>query len=344
MKITPRPPVVLAAQEGRPVQPASPPGFGPVQRRAPVAALAALLGCCFGLALLAAPRPAPPSPVGIWVVSPKQLEAVNGPSASTPGSGWPFRRLPRTGPYVQSPSPFRFDGATVYRDDIRKRHGWEEGPEDNVWRLRGRWHGNDLYCLWPGTEAWSKMGTFVDGHFLTESGGITWVMEKADPRHPDPSLAPLARPGKPWHYPDLAANHRPPAVCLEWGPDPAGRGRPLEPVRVLREQPGGYLEITPHPNRLWVVAYSPDGRHLVAAGSRWELTAKKDLGYARIWDVASGRAEGTLEDLPADVWSVAFRPDSAQFALGCGDGTVSVRDLASRREVFTWPRPPRTGR
>src|SRR5947209_18412490 len=90
----------------------------PGGRRGQALALAGLLTTLVLLAALGAPGPPPPpapSPVGVWVVSRKQFEAVN-PHLRPRSGDWPFRPdPPATTPQTRyGPRTFRFDGETVY--------------------------------------------------------------------------------------------------------------------------------------------------------------------------------------------------------------------------------------
>lgn len=110
------------------------------------------------------------------------------------------------------------------------------------------------------------------------------------------------------------------------------------------------------------VAFSPDGRYVVAApghlraalwdlqtgglvrtftGHEWEIadvafapggdrvaTASID-GTAKIWDARTGRAVTTLADHKGDVVSVAWSPDGGRLATGATDGGVRVWDVST---------------
>jgi WD40 repeat protein len=81
-----------------------------------------------------------------------------------------------------------------------------------------------------------------------------------------------------------------------------------------------------HTDRVWSVAFSPDGR-LLASGS-WDTTIK-------LWEVASGSLVRTLSGHTESVWSVAFSPDGRLLASGSEDDTIKLWEVASGREVRT---------
>lgn len=82
---------------------------------------------------------------------------------------------------------------------------------------------------------------------------------------------------------------------------------------------------TGHTDRVFSVAYAPDGRTLASASADYSV---------RRWDVASGAALQVYTDHVAQVWSVAYAPDglglaSAAANVGAGEGgEVALWDVA----------------
>ena len=96
-----------------------------------------------------------------------------------------------------------------------------------------------------------------------------------------------------------------------------------------------------HTDRVWSVAFSPDG-HTLASGGKDE----DGDGTVRLWDVSdrsTPRSLGSpLTGHTNGVWSVAFAPDGRTLASASADGTVRLWDVSDRSA----PRPlgsPLTG-
>jgi WD40 repeat protein len=68
------------------------------------------------------------------------------------------------------------------------------------------------------------------------------------------------------------------------------------------------------------VAVTPDGQRAISGSSD---------GTLKVWDLAAGRLEGTLEGHGSGVWAVAVTPDGQRAISGSSDGTLKVWDLAA---------------
>jgi WD40 repeat protein len=56
----------------------------------------------------------------------------------------------------------------------------------------------------------------------------------------------------------------------------------------------------------------------------------------RVWDLASGRLERTIEGHAGAVYAAAVTPDGARIVSSSQDQTVRVWDLASGQEIASW--------
>jgi WD40 repeat protein len=90
------------------------------------------------------------------------------------------------------------------------------------------------------------------------------------------------------------------------------------------------MTVRGHSERVWSVAFSPDGKRIVS-GSSVDPTV-------RVWDAGSG---AEILTLPSDgpVFSVAFSPDGKRIISGSMAGTVKVWDSATGAELMTLREP-----
>jgi serine/threonine-protein kinase len=97
--------------------------------------------------------------------------------------------------------------------------------------------------------------------------------------------------------------------------------------KVLGRFPVVYRGPKPHASRRANAAsFSPDGR-LFAAGFDW--------GESRVWDAANGNMLARVQPgLLTRVTACAVAPDGKRLFLGDEEGTLRVRDLSTKAEVF----------
>ncbi len=92
------------------------------------------------------------------------------------------------------------------------------------------------------------------------------------------------------------------------------------------------LTLKGHSNRVWSVAFSPDGKRLASASGD-HLNPNKP-GELKVWDAMTGQETLTLKGHDSAAWTVAFSPDGKRLASASADGTVKVWDAASGQETL----------
>ncbi len=93
--------------------------------------------------------------------------------------------------------------------------------------------------------------------------------------------------------------------------------------RVLRAQASQIVpeRILRHPDKVYSVAFSPDGRYLVSGSITRHL---------HLWELPAAAAPVTLSGHTKFVWSASFSPDGKTIASASGDGAMFLWDVESR--------------
>src|SRR5262249_28106801 len=88
------------------------------------------------------------------------------------------------------------------------------------------------------------------------------------------------------------------------------------------------------PARAAALALSPDGRTLAVAPSSSDFgrPAPPAVGI-RLYEVATGKLRGRLEDIPARVAALAFSPDGRVLACGGQAGVIRLWDVSTGEQV-----------
>jgi WD40 repeat protein len=81
-----------------------------------------------------------------------------------------------------------------------------------------------------------------------------------------------------------------------------------------------------HNERVWAIAFSPDGTRLASGSSDKTI---------RLWDIVTGQQRHILEGHSNSVAAVAFSPDGTQLASGSYDKTIRLWDVATGQQRHT---------
>jgi RNA polymerase sigma factor (sigma-70 family) len=109
----------------------------------------------------------------------------------------------------------------------------------------------------------------------------------------------------------------------------AGQAAAKEDAPQPTEKAGEVRRFEGHPDWVYTVALSPDGRRALS-GSASEEDAD---GVVRLWDVATGKELRRLEGHTAGVMAVAFSPEGKRAASASDDHTVRLWALDTGKEV-----------
>jgi WD40 repeat protein/serine/threonine protein kinase len=177
--------------------------------------------------------------------------------------------------------------------------------------------------------------TNLTGMMLDAPSGIGQVAQLLNEwRRVKPSEDPR---GWEWFYCQTLASgaqrtlrgHAADASALAWSPDGKclASGGFDDTIRFWDAATGRQLLCAAAPWGITDVSWSPDGRRLATAN--W---SDKSVG---LWDPVTGKEVQARLRHPAQVYSVAFRPDGRRLAMGDGGSRVIVWDSLAGQPAFT---------
>jgi hypothetical protein len=91
-----------------------------------------------------------------------------------------------------------------------------------------------------------------------------------------------------------------------------------------------------HNQGVFGVAISQDGTQVASAsGKRPSSEEPAKPGEVKVWELATGKEDGTFQGHAGIIYRVAFRCDGKQLATAGDDQLIKLWDLATRKEVLT---------
>lgn len=187
------------------------------------------------------------------------------------------------------------------------------GDADGTVRIWDAAEEKEIRRIQNGSGAVNSMSLSADGHILAVGGTESirlyetgnWTVLKELKKQA--TLAVIFAPGGRM----LASGHADGAVIL-WDSETG------------EEQPPG---LERHRDGVITVSFSPDGRMLLCGDLR---------GTVRLWEIEKGkpRLVYDVKEQSTLLTSAAFSPDGQRIAIAHGNGIVSVRDVAKRRELW----------
>jgi WD40 repeat protein len=88
-----------------------------------------------------------------------------------------------------------------------------------------------------------------------------------------------------------------------------------------------------HEQRIWALAYAPDGKTLAAAAGAWSPGG--DAGSVRLWDPVAGTLRRELAGIKTLCFAVAFAPDGKTLATGGTDNIIRLWDPVTGAQSAT---------
>jgi hypothetical protein len=119
--------------------------------------------------------------IGLWVIPGSQIQAANARTKEVDGALVVY----------SPPSAFYFhgDSATMHLICLK---AWMWHTEDDYYRVKTKWVGDDLYWLPPFGD-WSKKATFRNGRFEVDGEDVVWKYERVSPKDAVDECRPLLK-------------------------------------------------------------------------------------------------------------------------------------------------------
>jgi hypothetical protein len=113
------------------------------------------------------------SPIGLWTIPSARIKADLLRIDSESDRRIRLSLLPDI---LSIPEPFYFDGETV-TVQLHTHKDWMWRSEDDLYRLKTKWKGNDLFYRPPFAD-WRYLATFENGFFQVHDDPNLWVFER----------------------------------------------------------------------------------------------------------------------------------------------------------------------
>ena len=117
-----------------------------------------------------------------------------------------------------------------------------------------------------------------------------------------------------------------------------------EKVRMIGDDFNRLRTFEKLPGRVFGVAFSRDGKLLVAGSSYDDPQTGARLGEVRVFQAEDGQRVSTFADQKTAVYCVTFSPDGKRVATGGFDGTVRLFETATGKLIKSFPAAPLTAR
>jgi WD40 repeat protein len=97
-------------------------------------------------------------------------------------------------------------------------------------------------------------------------------------------------------------------------------------VRIWETESGKLVRtLRGHPDGIWSISFSPDGKRLAAAGNKGS-SSREFPGEVHIWDLSTGEEVWTFIGTAKDGNAIAFSPCGRLLATGGDEGIVTIFD------------------